>query len=103
MDMKERLIKAMGDLDEEGVVSCVEALLSAGADPLLIIELCRAGFEVVGRRYECREYYLCSDATASRCMTWEWTWPRRRLWTRLPAPARAWWPCPACSPWPLMP
>ncbi|MDI6830701.1 MAG: cobalamin-dependent protein [Actinomycetota bacterium] len=56
--MKERLIKAMGDLDEEGVVSCVEALLSAGADPLLIIELCRAGFEVVGRRYECREYYL---------------------------------------------
>ncbi len=58
MDTKERLVKAMGDLDEEEVVSCVEALLSEGTEPLLIVELCRAGFEVVGRRYESREYYL---------------------------------------------
>ena len=54
----EKLVKAMGDLDEEGVISCVEGMLSAGVEPLRIVELCREGFEIVGRRYETREYFL---------------------------------------------
>lgn len=56
--MEKRLVKAMGDLDEEAVVSCVEAMLSAGVEPLRIVELCRDGFEIVGRRYESRQYFL---------------------------------------------
>lgn len=58
MDMDEKLVKAMGDLDEEGVAACVETMLSAGAEPLHIVELCRTGFEIVGKRYEAREYFL---------------------------------------------
>jgi methylmalonyl-CoA mutase cobalamin-binding domain/chain len=54
----ERLVKAMGDLDEEGVIACVKGMLSAGVEPLRIVELCREGFEIVGRRYETREYFL---------------------------------------------
>jgi methylmalonyl-CoA mutase cobalamin-binding domain/chain len=58
MDVEEVLIKAMGDLDDEGVVACVKSMLSAGAEPLHIVELCRKGFEIVGKRYETREYFL---------------------------------------------
>jgi len=58
VDADERLVKAMGDLDEEGVVACVKSMLSAGTEPLHIVELCRKGFEIVGKRYETREYFL---------------------------------------------
>ena len=56
MDLK--LVQAMGDLHEEGVVEAVNALLESGAEPIKIVELCRAGFEIVGRRYQNREYFL---------------------------------------------
>jgi methylmalonyl-CoA mutase cobalamin-binding domain/chain len=58
VDMDEKLVKAMGDLDEEGVLLSVEEMLSSGAEPLHIVDLCRAGFEIVGKRYETREYFL---------------------------------------------
>ncbi len=58
MDEPERLIKAMGDLEEEEVLSLVEGMLASGVEPLQIIELCRKGFETVGERYERREYFL---------------------------------------------
>ena len=58
MDADEKLVKAMGDLDEEGVVAGVKSMLSAGTAPLHIVELCRKGFEIVGKRYETREYFL---------------------------------------------
>lgn len=58
MDLYEMLVKAMGDLDEEAVLSSVQSMLGAGEEPLQIIELCREGFEIVGKRYEAREYFL---------------------------------------------
>ncbi|MEW6553794.1 MAG: cobalamin-dependent protein [Actinomycetota bacterium] len=58
MDEDETLVRAMGDLDEEGVIAGVERMLSAGTAPLHIVELCRKGFEIVGKRYENREYFL---------------------------------------------
>lgn len=58
MDMDGTLIRAMGDLDEEVVISSVQGMISAGVEPLHIVELCREGFEIVGRRYETREYFL---------------------------------------------
>lgn len=58
VDMDEKLIKAMGDLDEEVVISSVQGMLGAGVEPLHIVELCREGFEIVGKRYENREYFL---------------------------------------------
>jgi len=58
MDDEGRLVRAMGDLDEEGVIAAVDALLARGVDSLGIVELCRSGFEIVGKRYQNREYFL---------------------------------------------
>jgi len=56
--MEEKLVQAMGDLDEEGVVEAVNGMLEAGVEPLVIVDLCRTGFEIVGKRYQNREYFL---------------------------------------------
>jgi dimethylamine corrinoid protein len=58
VDMEEKLVQAMGDLDEDGVVEAVNSLLEAGLEPLGIVDLCRTGFEIVGKRYQNREYFL---------------------------------------------
>ena len=58
MDLDEKLVRAMGDLDEEGVIAAVKSMLEEGVEPLNIVELCREGFEIVGRRYQEREYFL---------------------------------------------
>ncbi len=58
MDLPERLVKAMGDLDEDQVLELAGSMLASGAEPLEIIELCREGFKIVGDRYERREYFL---------------------------------------------
>jgi methylmalonyl-CoA mutase cobalamin-binding domain/chain len=58
MDDQEKLVQAMGDLDEEGVVAAVNGLLTRGVEPLSIVDLCRTGFEIVGKRYQNREYFL---------------------------------------------
>jgi 5-methyltetrahydrofolate--homocysteine methyltransferase len=52
------MIKAMGDLDEEEVLQLVEGMLASGVEPLRIIEMCREGFDIVGERYEKREFFL---------------------------------------------
>lgn len=58
MDAQGRMIKAMGDLEEEEVLELVEGMLASGVEPLRIIEMCREGFDIVGERYEKREYFL---------------------------------------------
>lgn len=58
MDAEGRMIKAMGNLDEEEVLELVEGMLASGVEPLRIIEMCREGFDIVGKRYEKREYFL---------------------------------------------
>lgn len=58
MNADERLIKAMGDLEEDTVLELVSDMLASGVEPLRIIELCREGFDIVGGRYEKREYFL---------------------------------------------
>jgi methanogenic corrinoid protein MtbC1 len=58
VDDEARLVKAMADLEEDEVLALVGEMLSSGVEPLRIIEMCRQGFDVVGRRYEQREYFL---------------------------------------------
>ena len=58
MDAEGRMIKAMGDLDEKEVLELVELMLASGVEPLKIIEMCRTGFDIVGERYQKREYFL---------------------------------------------
>jgi methanogenic corrinoid protein MtbC1 len=52
------LIAHVADLNENEVLSLVEARITAGHDPLAIIEDCQEGLRQVGERYERQEYYL---------------------------------------------
>ena len=49
---------ALGDLEEDELIEAVEQSLSLGADPLAVVEACRAGMEVVGKRFSEEEYFV---------------------------------------------
>lgn len=54
----ERLVAALGELDEEGVLSLASDLLSAGVDKLTMLRLLKEGLEKVGALYEKGEYFI---------------------------------------------
>ena len=56
--MSEELEQLVADLEEEEVMLAVERRLQAGEDPLVILEQCRDGMSLVGRRFEDGEYYI---------------------------------------------
>ena len=54
----DKLINALVDLEEDTFNSLFEDALAAGEDPLNLLEKCRKGMEIVGKRYEDKEYFL---------------------------------------------
>jgi len=56
--MNQTLINAMADLDEAVVLKEVKALKTQGVPALEIIQTLQAGMNIVGKRYEEKEYYL---------------------------------------------
>jgi methylmalonyl-CoA mutase cobalamin-binding domain/chain len=58
MKKEERLVRAVADLEEEKVLVLARSMLEEGAEPMLLVELCRRGLQEVGERYQRREYYL---------------------------------------------
>jgi methanogenic corrinoid protein MtbC1 len=56
--MHQTLINAMADLDESVVLKEVKALKDEGVPPLEIIQTLQAGMNIVGKRFEDKEYYL---------------------------------------------
>jgi len=56
--MRDKLIQAMADLDEQRTLSLVDQLLKNNATAMDIVELCRRGVEIVGERYRQGIYYL---------------------------------------------
>lgn len=58
------LAQLVADLQEEKVLNEVKARLEAGDDPLAIIEECRQGMQLVGERFEQKEYFV-SDLVMS--------------------------------------
>jgi len=56
--MTDQLKQMMSDLEEEAVLQIVQARLEAGDDPLAILNDCREGMALVGKRYEAGEYYV---------------------------------------------
>ncbi len=57
-DTRTALISAVADLDERSTLALVQRRLEAGDDPLAIVEDCQGGLQIVGERYEQRQYYL---------------------------------------------
>ena len=53
-----RLIHLLADLEEDAVLKLVDERLTAGHDPLKILEDCNEGMRLVGQRYERGEYYI---------------------------------------------
>lgn len=58
MGIKEELIQAVVELEEQNSYSLVKALLEEGVNPKEIIDILRKGVETVGERFNNKEYFL---------------------------------------------
>jgi methanogenic corrinoid protein MtbC1 len=56
--MASELTMAMADLEEEKVQGLVKAGLAAGVSPNQLLEECREGMTLIGKRFESGEYFL---------------------------------------------
>ncbi len=56
--MSERLVQLIADMEEEQAHALVRQMLEQGADPVGILEDCRAAMRVVGRRFETGEAFI---------------------------------------------
>lgn len=69
MGNKEDLAKAVMDLDEESAYELVEQLIKDGVEPNDIIEILRKGVEVVGNKFNKKEYFLTELVMAGEIFT----------------------------------
>ena len=56
--MSEKLVNAIAEMDEDEALALTRELLDAGTPPMEILEDCRAAMEIVGKRFECGEYFI---------------------------------------------
>ncbi|MCP4167860.1 MAG: methionine synthase [Chloroflexi bacterium] len=56
--MKEQLIDAIANMEEDEAMRLAQAMLAAGEDPQLVLDACRDAMSIVGDRYESKEYFL---------------------------------------------
>jgi methanogenic corrinoid protein MtbC1 len=56
--MKDRLVTAIADMQEEEAIKLTKEMLDAGTDPQIILDATKEGMAVVGTRYEHKEYFL---------------------------------------------
>jgi methylmalonyl-CoA mutase cobalamin-binding domain/chain len=56
--VNDRLTHLVADLDENAVIKLVKQRITAGIDPLKMIEQCNEGMRIVGQRYERGEYFI---------------------------------------------
>jgi methanogenic corrinoid protein MtbC1 len=56
--MKDKLVAAIADMQEEEALRLAREMLEGGADPQLILDASREAMSVVGARYERKEYFL---------------------------------------------
>lgn len=57
-EIRSQLIQYLADLEEDTVLNLVQQRISAGDDPMQIIEACNEGMRLVGQRYEHGDYYI---------------------------------------------
>jgi methylmalonyl-CoA mutase cobalamin-binding domain/chain len=58
MSSKENIVDAIVELDEPTALELAEELIKSGADPVQILEMCRAGMNIVGKKFEEGEFFL---------------------------------------------
>ena len=57
-DAHTTLPNLVADLNEEEALATTRLQIANGVDPFTIVEDCRKGLQIVGQRYETREYFL---------------------------------------------
>ena len=58
-EQEARLVGHLGEMEEdEGIDLAKKMLLEEGADPMRVLELCRAAMDIVGKKFEDGEYFL---------------------------------------------
>lgn len=58
MSSLDNILNAIVELDEPTALELSETLLDSGADPVQILEKCRAGMNIVGDKFEAGEFFL---------------------------------------------
>ena len=56
--MKEKLITAIADMQEEEAMALASAMLDAGEDPQTVLSAASEAMAIIGRRFEEKEYFL---------------------------------------------
>ncbi len=56
--MKQELIDAIADMQEEEAMRLAVEMLDSGEDPQLVLDACREAMSIVGDRYEAKDYFL---------------------------------------------
>jgi len=56
--MADDLVSVLASMKEEEALSIAREMLDSGQDPVHILELCRKGMDIVGKRFEQGEYFL---------------------------------------------
>jgi methanogenic corrinoid protein MtbC1 len=56
--MKDQLVKAVSDMQEEEAIRLAKAMIDSGTDPQIILDASREAMAIVGTRYEHKEYFL---------------------------------------------
>ena len=56
--MKERLVNAISDMQEDEAIRVAREMLDSGNDPQEILDASREAMAIVGNRYERKEYFL---------------------------------------------
>jgi len=58
MSSKGNIVDAIVELDEPAALELTDELIKSGADPVQILEMCRAGMNAVGKKFEEGEFFL---------------------------------------------
>jgi len=56
--MKEELVTAIADMNEDEAMNLVQAMLDAGEDPQVILDAASEAMTIVGNRFDEKEYFL---------------------------------------------
>ncbi len=56
--MEKPIVQKLADLEERAFLNLLQQELNAGADPMTILEHCRAGMVLVGKRFEENTYFI---------------------------------------------
>lgn len=56
--MKEELVNAIADMNEDEAMSLVQTMLDAGEDPQVILDAASEAMTIVGNRFDEKEYFL---------------------------------------------